>query len=316
MNGKFDEPSPVISPWNSHQNGRPGSTSSNASSAGSTSSSAGDGSPLHHQPEHPNQLSWPHPFAQRAELHYAQRQQNRFGSSGPNDVSITCSRSGGGGVTLSPSVLSASNELNLFPQQQLQQRCDSNKRFGRFVRSESVDTAILRAEQYQQQQQQQHQSRAKKFSCDSNYAINQRHLDESFRKIIAKADHSITQAESILSSLRVEGNPIRPQPEGAKTEDESSSEPASLGSDIETNIRRLEKTQAKINAALEGFRNVQTQQQENKFASLPRPQTTLTRTPQSFPQQLNVKAQTAPAKMESSRPKLDVRHSHDGKKSV
>ena len=30
----------------------------------------------------------------------------------------------------------------------------------------------------------------------------------------------------------------------------------SLGSDIETNIRKLEKTQAKINAALEAFRSI------------------------------------------------------------
>ena len=119
-------------------------------------------------------------------------------------------------------------------------------------------------------------------------------LDESFRHILAKADNSITQAESILSSLTVESSEIPAAGENAKSnkvssaslnsgakaqisrskrdkaaaaasiaaksqceESSSDTDPASLGSDIETNIRRLEKTQAKINAALATFRSVQ-----------------------------------------------------------
>ena len=90
-----------------------------------------------------------------------------------------------------------------------------------------------------------------------------RHRDP-YTSILATADNNIVQAESILTSLghnrlrRISGT-------------ESDEDPTSLGkaillhvsshphtgSDIETNIRRLERTQAKINAALETFRNVQ-----------------------------------------------------------
>jgi hypothetical protein len=68
--------------------------------------------------------------------------------------------------------------------------------------------------------------------------------------ILAAAGTDLTQAESLLCSL---GHRAR----RAASPSDSEEEPASLGSDIETNIRRLERTQAKINAALETFRNVQ-----------------------------------------------------------
>jgi len=74
-------------------------------------------------------------------------------------------------------------------------------------------------------------------------------LQDPFRRILAAADDNICQAESILSSLGYDGIGI-----SSLTDSE---EETGLGSDIETNIRRLEKTQAKINAALETFRNVQ-----------------------------------------------------------
>ena len=76
-------------------------------------------------------------------------------------------------------------------------------------------------------------------------------LRDPFKKILAAADENICQAESILSSLGYEGRGM------ASLASEEEGEAGGLGSDIETNIRRLERTQAKINAALETFRNVQ-----------------------------------------------------------
>ena len=97
-------------------------------------------------------------------------------------------------------------------------------------------------------------------------------LQHPFRKILAAADDNICQAESILSSLGYDGI-------GISNLTDSEEEHAGLGSDIETNIRRLEKTQAKINAALETFRNVQSLQspgeektedvRNSSFCSLP-----------------------------------------------
>ena len=90
-------------------------------------------------------------------------------------------------------------------------------------------------------------------------------LEDSFEKIIKSADHSLHQAESILSSLRqrsktlpAHASPPKNPEMASKNEDEfsSCSDQQSLGSDIETNIRKLEKTQAKINAALETFRSM------------------------------------------------------------
>ena len=72
---------------------------------------------------------------------------------------------------------------------------------------------------------------------------------DPFKNILSLADSNISQAESILSSLGCER---------AGVQTDSEDDPASLGSDIESNIRKLEKTQAKINAALETFRTVQT----------------------------------------------------------
>ena len=78
---------------------------------------------------------------------------------------------------------------------------------------------------------------------------------DPFKKILAAADDNICQAESILSSLGYDG--LVTSSLADLGDDDTAS---GLGSDIETNIRRLEKTQAKINAALETFRNVQNKQ--------------------------------------------------------
>ena len=93
---------------------------------------------------------------------------------------------------------------------------------------------------------------------------------EPFSGILAAAGNNIIQAESILSSLGHEragaanlsdSEEEDPTSLGNKKEKRSGFEyidtPPFSGSDIETNIRRLERTQAKINAALETFRNVQ-----------------------------------------------------------
>ena len=77
---------------------------------------------------------------------------------------------------------------------------------------------------------------------------------DPFRQIICLADSNISQAESILSSLGCERSAgLQPT---SDSEDEPSAS-TSLSSDIESNIRKLERTQAKINAALETFRSVQ-----------------------------------------------------------
>ena len=71
---------------------------------------------------------------------------------------------------------------------------------------------------------------------------------EPYRRVLTLADTNLVHAESILSTLGCQ----RP---GLPSEDDSEEDPPSLGSDIESNIRKLEKTQAKINAALETFRS-------------------------------------------------------------
>ena len=82
---------------------------------------------------------------------------------------------------------------------------------------------------------------------------------DPFKKILAAADDNICQAESILSSLGYDGIVTSSQNRASDSEDDLSVA-SGLGSDIETNIRKLEKTQAKINAALQTFRSVQSQQ--------------------------------------------------------
>jgi len=180
-----------------------------------------------------------------------------------NNVSITSSRHGG--VTLSPVSSSASSD----PFTSL------DGRVGRFGRAESADRFL-----HHRRTDGGGQTAKKKISApalgeaanrlrDDLYNGNTASLDESFRKIFARADNSLSQAESILSSLRADDDVTsatakglgqhakKASPIGGDCSSEGSSEPASLGSDIETNIKRLEKTQAKINAALETFRNVQ-----------------------------------------------------------
>ena len=87
---------------------------------------------------------------------------------------------------------------------------------------------------------------------NSNVTLqNDESLEDSFEKIIKSADHSLHQAESILTNLRQRSQTLPVAPKVEKHEDSDS-----LGSDIEANIRKLEKTQAKINAALEAFRSI------------------------------------------------------------
>merc|ERR550532_929702 len=91
---------------------------------------------------------------------------------------------------------------------------------------------------------------------------NDESLEDSFEKIIRCADNSLHQAESILTNLKQRSQTlpsttvmmvVSKQPSSdLKPEDSSDS----LGSEIEANIRKLEKTQAKINAALEAFRSI------------------------------------------------------------
>jgi hypothetical protein len=289
----------LISPWNrnnvnNNNNVRPDSTSSSDSSnlnfdaqqqqrTTSTTTIATTTAP-----------SWPssqHPFAQRAQVHYHQRQRHnqqhrqQILSHQENDgVTITTSKSGG--VTLSPTSLTSSHELNIGGAEP--------KVRSLFNRAESADRLMLREYDNLRMRHARNRAQQKKMSApafstsfssgqhtyynhdrdrngnDTN-DVNSCSLDESFRKILAKADNSISQAESILSNLRVERDEISAAAvqatsstavEQEEEEEEAecsadSEELASLGSDIETNIRRLEKTQAKINAALKTFRTVQ-----------------------------------------------------------
>ena len=72
--------------------------------------------------------------------------------------------------------------------------------------------------------------------------------DDSFDEIIRTANRSIETAESILTTLR-RGEEIEKTTQTHDTQ-------ISPVSDIETNIRRLEKAQDEINAALANFRSV------------------------------------------------------------
>ena len=103
---------------------------------------------------------------------------------------------------------------------------------------------------------------AQPLNTTSNNTLNGGHhggyeesLEDSFEKILRSADHSICQAESILSNLRQRSQtlPVASSLQKCSADSEDSD---SLGSDIESNIRKLEKTQAKINAALEAFRSI------------------------------------------------------------
>ena len=179
-----------------------------------------------------------------------------------NAVVITTSRMSGG-VTLSPGSLTASQELSV-GQDHANNNKHSHSHQTRFSRAESADRLMLKEYDHLRQRHSRVRAQYKKISAptfSTGYISPHAHhrdrsecsLDESFRKILAKADNSINQAESILSSLKVERHDIGV----AEKNDEDSEELASLGSDIESNIKRLEKTQAKINAALMTFRTVQ-----------------------------------------------------------
>ena len=78
-----------------------------------------------------------------------------------------------------------------------------------------------------------------------------------FTRILTLADSNLSQAESILSSLGC-GERRTGLPSDSEEEEDMMAEDVevSLSSDIESNIRRLERTQAKINAALQTFRSV------------------------------------------------------------
>jgi hypothetical protein len=75
---------------------------------------------------------------------------------------------------------------------------------------------------------------------------------DRFANILTLADSNLSQAESILSSLGC--GERTGLPSDSEDEEGEGGGPVSLGSDIESNIRRLERTQAKINAALQTFR--------------------------------------------------------------
>jgi hypothetical protein len=79
---------------------------------------------------------------------------------------------------------------------------------------------------------------------------------DPFANILTLADSNLSQAESILSSLGC--GERTGLPSDSEDEEEGGGGPVSLGSDIESNIRRLERTQAKINAALQTFRYLPT----------------------------------------------------------
>ena len=122
-------------------------------------------------------------------------------------------------------------------------------------------------------------------------ATKNNELEDSFQKILDTADNSITQAETILNNLKKKS--------GNNDEEEKNSVP--LDSDIENNIRRLERTQAKINAALQTFRNVQ---QRSRYVV----QSDNFTTP-SFPSTSNQLSRTAPGKLEN---KKHVSAAHSG----
>ena len=185
---------------------------------------------------------------------------NRATVNDNNAVAITTSRMSGG-VTLSPGSLTASQELCVGQDYANNNEHSHQSRFGR---AESADRLMLKEYDHLRQRHSRVRAQYKKISAptfSTGYISPHAHhrdrsecsLDESFRKILAKADNSINQAESILSSLTVERHEIG----AAEKSEEEGEELASLGSDIESNIRRLEKTQAKINAALTTFRTVQ-----------------------------------------------------------
>ncbi|XP_040566284.1 uncharacterized protein [Lepeophtheirus salmonis] len=107
---------------------------------------------------------------------------------------------------------------------------------------------------------------------DQGANIGLRRSDDSFQKILDTADSSLLQAESILSSLRISHNE---EEEEAMEDDETESlwrrdneEEEDVSSDIESNIRRLEMTQAKINEALETFRQVQLSRRSDNAGSV------------------------------------------------
>ena len=138
---------------------------------------------------------------------------------------------------------------------------------------------------------------------------------DPFKKILAAADDNICQAESILSSLGYDSSGI-----SRVRETDSEEEQPGLGSDIETNIRRLEKTQAKINAALQTFRNVQNQRGANtsgvgcedknlSFCSLPPPQDLDLVEKFKKPEPLSVTAETSKLERREKRSGIVRRHS-------
>ncbi len=100
--------------------------------------------------------------------------------------------------------------------------------------------------------------------------IYQESLDDSFDRVLRSADQSLHQAESILVNLRRQKSQTLPAQSslGLPPHLHGDSDSDSLGSDIESNIRKLERTQVKINAALEAFRTVK-QQSDTATGSKP-----------------------------------------------
>ena len=93
---------------------------------------------------------------------------------------------------------------------------------------------------------------------DNTASNNNSSSPDPFSNIISLADSNISQAESILSSLgcqRTSG--LLPGASDRLSRRSGHEFSPGLSSDIESNIRKLERTQAKINAALENIRTVQ-----------------------------------------------------------
>jgi len=253
------EPSPIISPWSAPVRN---STDSPRNSGGSGTNSAGSprhstgsiesagSSPITTGPDNVVLVEcngnsgsvWsrdcgPHPGV--AKHPFLSRLHNN-----PQSDLVVSTR--GPGVFVTPSKLSPNSELSISNHW----ATGSN-----YSRSDKADRERKLGNYSQQQQSSGPQSLQDHWNNQKNLNVC-RSTEDQFKKILATADNNITQAESILSSLGCQGIEITNLNTGGA--DEDTDDPASLGSDIETNIRRLEKTQAKINKALETFRNVQT----------------------------------------------------------
>jgi hypothetical protein len=196
-----------------------------------------------------------HPFIRRVQsqtaCHGVSNSNNNFGYSSNSNKNSNSSRGDGGRksshvVAISPSQLGPGQELSMSTLIHNNKNNDNDNDY------DEVDDSCRRPSSLVQQQQ----------HCSSNSSNSD--PSSSILRLAAGSDNNnlCSQTESVLSSSSlVVGAEGRPGLPSSDSSDED--EPArlgggsvSLGSDIESNIRRLERTQAKINAALETFRFV------------------------------------------------------------